>query len=634
MLSRVSFRLKIVGLLLFILLGLIITSGMLIRKFNEDRKQAIGLSQSAEVIEGISNLIHEIQKERARTVLFLNKVIGEPELLEQRKKVDAMTVAAHQLFEKILDADIIKLQKNANENLIKLRLEVDKQIPAQEFTPVISKIIDSWIDLQKRNAQLYHLNGLEANLISISIFEKSIESMGRMRAMLNGILSQDKAISGIQVSQLATNRTGVLVNMDSPGLNISNESRNQVTSVLASPEWTLVLEIYEKLIEKSSTGGYGVDAKSTSETITKVIDSVKKIIDDEIKRTQDVILQAEKNSKNGFMYSLLSVAIIILVSVTWSFVFTTNVNKSLSTISTELEDGAAVISQIANKISEASQSLSASSTEQAAALQETTVATEETSEIINKNAENAKLSAEVSEISQSTATKGKIEVDQMIVAIGEIAQNNHLIMQQMENSNKELVEIVKVISDIGDKTKVINEIVFQTKLLSFNASVEAARAGENGKGFAVVAEEVGNLAQMSGNASQEITQMLSNSIQKVEEILKSTQISAKELLESGRKKVEVGTSVAKRCGVVLDEIVQNTTKVSHLVANISSASQEQAKGVSEINKAVREIDVAAQQNNTTAQQASVSSEELRSQVEYLNKMVHNLNAVVQGQAKV
>ena len=75
MLSRVSFRLKIVGLLLFILFGLIITSGMLIRKFNEDRKQAIGLSQSAEVIEGISNLIHEIQKERARTVLFLNKVI-------------------------------------------------------------------------------------------------------------------------------------------------------------------------------------------------------------------------------------------------------------------------------------------------------------------------------------------------------------------------------------------------------------------------------------------------------------------------------------------------------------------------------------------------------------------------------
>ena len=60
-------------------------------------------------------------------------------------------------------------------------------------------------------------------------------------------------------------------------------------------------------------------------------------------------------------------------------------------------------------------------------------------------------------------------------------------------SNKEIQEIVKVIAEIGNKTKVINDIVFQTKLLSFNASVEAARAGENGKGFAVVAEEVGKL---------------------------------------------------------------------------------------------------------------------------------------------
>ena len=72
-----------------------------------------------------------------------------------------------------------------------------------------------------------------------------------------------------------------------------------------------------------------------------------------------------------------------------------------------------------------------------------------------------------------------------------------------------------LISEIGNKTKVINDIVFQTKLLSFNASVEAARAGEHGKGFSVVAEEVGNLAHMSGNSAKEITQLLESSINRV-----------------------------------------------------------------------------------------------------------------------
>lgn len=100
----------------------------------------------------------------------------------------------------------------------------------------------------------------------------------------------------------------------------------------------------------------------------------------------------------------------------------------------------------------------------------------------------------------------------MIHSITEISESNDRIMSQVADGNRKISEIVQVISEIGNKTKVINDIVFQTKLLSFNASVEAARAGEHGKGFAVVAEEVGNLAQMSGNAAKEISDMLNGSV--------------------------------------------------------------------------------------------------------------------------
>ena len=99
-------------------------------------------------------------------------------------------------------------------------------------------------------------------------------------------------------------------------------------------------------------------------------------------------------------------------------------------------------------------------------------------------------------------------------------ENNIMLinMGYMHKQKHYWLEILGYIKSIEEKTKVINDIVFQTKLLSFNASVEAARAGEQGKGFAVVAEEVGNLATMSGTSAEEISKLLESSISHIESI--------------------------------------------------------------------------------------------------------------------
>lgn len=126
----------------------------------------------------------------------------------------------------------------------------------------------------------------------------------------------------------------------------------------------------------------------------------------------------------------------------------------------------------------------------------------------------------------------------MLNSIDEISQSNDSIADQTRQNNEKINEIVKLISDIGNKTKVINEIVFQTKLLSFNASVEAVRVGEYGKGFAVVAEEVGNLAnKMSGNAAKEISSLLDESQRKTAQIVKETESKVDELIKKFMKKL-------------------------------------------------------------------------------------------------
>jgi methyl-accepting chemotaxis protein len=82
-------------------------------------------------------------------------------------------------------------------------------------------------------------------------------------------------------------------------------------------------------------------------------------------------------------------------------------------------------------------------------------------------------------------------MERLVSTVQEVGHGNEKVRQDIIQNYDEIAGISKVIATIEERTKVINDIVFQTKLLSFNASVEAARAGEHGKGFAVVAEEVG-----------------------------------------------------------------------------------------------------------------------------------------------
>ena len=206
-------------------------------------------------------------------------------------------------------------------------------------------------------------------------------------------------------------------------------------------------------------------------------------------------------------------------------------------------------------------------------------------------------------------------------------------MEQINESNKEMEDIVKVITEIGTKTKVINDIVFQTKLLSFNASVEAARAGEQGKGFAVVAEEVGNLAAMSGAAAIEISSMLDSSIQKVEGIVKNSKEKIGRLITDGKKNVEIGTTVANNCGTVLNDIVLSVASVSKMVKEISSASQEQAQGVHEITKAVAQLDQVTQQNTANSAESSRAAGDLSNQAEMLSSLVQELVQAIEGGTK-
>lgn len=305
-------------------------------------------------------------------------------------------------------------------------------------------------------------------------------------------------------------------------------------------------------------------------------------------------------------------------------------SKQISTLVEAVDSESVELDKSSVLLNTTSNSLAEAATEQSASIQETASSIEEISSMVTRSADSAQKSMQTVSRSNESAMRGKRTIEEMVSSMTDISTANANIMKQVEASNQRLAEITKVIAGISSKTKVINDIVFQTKLLSFNASVEAARAGEHGKGFAVVAEEVGNLAQMSGNASKEIARMLDESAETVNTIVNETKGAVDKLVREGQQKIERGTQIAKQCGDVLEEIVGNETEVKTMVGEISVASQEQAQGVAEINKAIAQLDQVTHQNAKIASETAGFSNTITDKSARLKKVVTELRGIIYG----
>jgi methyl-accepting chemotaxis protein len=266
------------------------------------------------------------------------------------------------------------------------------------------------------------------------------------------------------------------------------------------------------------------------------------------------------------------------------------------------------VSAAALQLSSASQELSSGASEQASSIEETSASLEEMGGMVQNNVTNAQKAKDLAGQVKQVSEMGDASMEKLQSSMKEILE-----------SNEKIEQLVKVIGEIGEKTKVMDEIVFQTKLLSFNASVEAERAGEHGRGFAVVAQEVGNLAQMSGKSAQEISQIVTSSIRQAEAIT-----------AENKKKVEQGNSYVIETGKYLKEIMNSAATVTDGAQQVVAASQEQASGIKQINLAMSNLDKATQQNASMAEETASTSEELSAQTGTLNDLVADLVRLVDG----
>ena len=345
-------------------------------------------------------------------------------------------------------------------------------------------------------------------------------------------------------------------------------------------------------------------------------------------------IENERSARNlSILYSVLVMIAAAIFSTLLGMSIRTGIIQSVSSAVETMRGIAQVVAESNRQLVQASESLASGTSQQASAIQETVSTLDEISSMTEKSASGAQNSASEARDSQNAAAESKQSLQDLVRALSEINESSTTMISQVTESNQRIVEIVSMIQEIGNKTKVINDIVFQTKLLSFNASVEAARAGEHGKGFAVVAEEVGNLAEMSGTAAKEITTLLEQSTAKVNGIVDETKRNLDSVVKGSKDKMAKGMEIAGRCEETLNTAVTKVETVTQLMSEIASATKEQALGVSEIGKAMNLLDQATQTNSSTAEQAAELARELDQQAQGLRSSIEDLESKIGRKAE-
>lgn len=244
---------------------------------------------------------------------------------------------------------------------------------------------------------------------------------------------------------------------------------------------------------------------------------------------------------------------------------------------------------------------------------------------IKNDTEVIKESLNKSEYTKNTASNGQKIVHEMTTNISLTCEENNNVESEIRNFLSEISTIVESVKLIQNKTQLINDIVFQTKLLSFNASVEAARAGEHGKGFAVVAEEVGNLAAMSGKASIEIHEMIDESVKEIEEIIKRSNKNLTNAIKSSTNKIENTKESIDDCKNLFLNILENINVVNEEISNVSRNAQEKVIAIEEVNSRFISLKNVSEQSSVVASTVGNLTDKLKSDSDQLEQVTKSLN---------
>lgn len=485
-------------------------------------------------------------------------------------------------------------------------------VSLQEFVPELMSLLEQYDRINKisqefgtiENNFIYRLEVLQDIIAeNMDMQEENTPVMGHLE-QLQSMVTRYRETSFRIVSQVTSLRRGI---QSKEGAE-SGEKENAAHAIITALDYFLLelqtlmsaeseiseqgRELMDILTRYKDTVARFQEACSEFQEQIRIVNggkervmSVLKEMNAEIIRTAVNVREDIRSKMKLGRYAILVLSAMILGILGLLMYFTWKLIRPMEKIIQGLTESYKQVLSISDQLASASQSLADGSSEQAAASEETASSLEEISSMSKKNAENA-----------NDADRLEKETNQLIKRAHTSIEGLTHSMEAISESSKETSKIIKA----------IDEIAFQTNLLSLNAAIEAARAGEAGAGFAVVAEEVRNLAIRAADAAKHTAA----------------------LIEGAMKKIEEGSAIVIITGESFSEVVENAAKVGTLLEKIAVSSDDQSLKIEHISNAVAEIDKVTQRNAANAEESASVSADMNSQAEQMKGFVTNLENLI------
>ena len=309
--------------------------------------------------------------------------------------------------------------------------------------------------------------------------------------------------------------------------------------------------------------------------------------------------------------SFIFVLSFVLIGLTYSKL------KKRNELIDNLNTYANSLSGTGDQIFDSCKQINMATDEQSSAVFETSSAADEISAMAKRSLSNvAEVKTSISDIHE-IIIKSDTNAKQLGKTYTELENENQKMAKVLEESVSMLEDLTVLFKEVTDKTAVINDIVFQTKLLSFNASVEAARAGEHGKGFSVVAEEIGNLANISGESALAIQDILEKTQGQVTSIRNDITSSSESAIRNLNLKIETGNEIVNDFQNNFTKVKNYSEEILRQIDQVSSASDEQTKGIQELRNAIHLVNETVQRNSLVVSQTTDLAKLLNSEMNAL-----------------
>jgi methyl-accepting chemotaxis protein len=598
-----------------------------------DMDRLLGLADLA-VVAG--DLVHELQRERGSTALYLGAE-GQrfsAELEQQRRRTDH-NLEPFRLHSEQLEAGEVagvgSLLQALSQDLASLeawRSQVDTMASSvNEVAQYYTGLNTQLIDVIGRLSHVTDEADTTRTLAAYYSLLRAKELAGIERAVLAGAFGMDRIDTGnyqrfvslIGAQQAQLNTFHALA---------TNAQRELLQSQLAAPELDRLEAFRLAVLQSASRSGFGVDPAEWFAQQSGKIDRLKVVEDGIAVSIRESVVTLRAEAQAGLIHniaitlSVAGLALLVAVLVGRNVVLrlrqtaqamreiaegdgdlTRRLDEThgdeigalakqfnafaarMQSLLLDIKQSARRVYINAEELARGSEALAARTEQEASSLQETSASMEQITATVNQSAESAQ------------------QADALALSTAEVARRGEVAMEEVGGTMK---DISASADRIGEIIALIDSIAFQTNILALNASVEAARAGEHGRGFAVVAQEVRTLASRSGDAAQEIRQLIDASV-----------------VHTRR-----GAEIVQRAGETMETIVQSVVQVSGVIAEISAGAHQQSAGIVQVNQAVSELDGNTQRNVAMVEQTSITASDMREQAEHLNTL---MSAFILGQ---